>query len=135
MPAEGAWGKQSEVRLADLAEENFISLAGTRRMRGICDRYCMQAGFTPKVGFQSDNPASVKKLIASHAGVGFWPEFSWGPCADSDVAYLPIVEPACRRCIVLSRNKRQPSGTEATAFFEFLADFIRQRRDAQLRME
>ena len=127
VPAEGVYGKRDSIRLAEVAEENFISLAGTRQLRGICDRYCMQAGFTPQVGFESDNPASVKKLIAAHAGVGFWPELSWGECADGGVKRLAITEPDCRRSILLAVNSRKSVSDEAYAFYRYLGDFITAR--------
>lgn len=124
----GKYGTCKEVRLSDLAEENFISLAGSRQLRGICDRFCLAAGFAPHVGFESDNPASVKKLIAAHAGVGFWPEFSWGQCADPDVRLLPIVGADCCRSIILRRMGDMAGKREAAEFFRFLCDFFQSRR-------
>ena len=48
-----------EVKLNELKDEKFISLAGSRNLRVICDRFCMQAGFIPKIVFESDSTASV----------------------------------------------------------------------------
>lgn len=125
VPAEGRYGGEESIRLSDVAEENFISLAGTRLLRGICDGYCLQAGFTPRVGFESDNPASVKKLIAAHAGVGFWPEISWGdPALGGGVKRLAITEPDCRRRIVLAKPPHRALGEEAERFYLYLREFI-----------
>ncbi len=127
---DGKYGARKEIDLAEVAEESFISLAGSRQFRGICDRFCLQAGFAPHVGFESDNPASVKKLIAAHAGVGFWPEFSWGKCSDPDVRLLPIVGLDCRRDLVL-RKMGDPLGkSEVEAFFDFLCEFVRAKKAA-----
>lgn len=128
VPSEGRYGSAESIRLSDVAEENFISLAGTRQLRGICDGYCLQVGFAPRVGFESDNPASVKKLIAAHAGVGFWPEFSWGdPSLDGGVKRLAITEPDCRRRIVLAHSQHRAAGEEAERFYLYLKDFIAHR--------
>ncbi len=130
VPAAGRFGNRQHIRLAEVADEPFISLAGTRRLRGICDRYCMQAGFTPHVDFESDNPASVKKLIAAHAGVGFWPAFSWGRSVDPDVRYISITDPDCRRYLILTENVHKPMGRAAADFKQYLAAFIGERAES-----
>lgn len=130
VPDGGAYAGKSSIALSGLANESFICLGGSRHFRGICDRYCLQAGFVPQVGFESDNPASVKKLIAAHAGVGFWPEFSWGQCADPDVKLLPISDMDCRRTLLLKNSTEGGFKHEATAFFKFLCEFVHQKRVA-----
>ncbi|MBQ9802252.1 MAG: LysR family transcriptional regulator [Clostridia bacterium] len=128
----GRYGNRSEIALADVAEENFISLGGSRQFRGICDRFCLQAGFAPQVGFESDNPASVKKLIAAHAGVGFWPEFSWGRCSDPDVRLLAITDVDCRRNLLLQKRETGGAKHEVSEFFTFLCDFVQEKKAAAL---
>ena len=123
----GKYGACESVALGDLADESFIALAGTRQFRGICDRFCLQAGFVPRVGFESDNPASVKKLIAAHAGVGFWPEFSWGACEGQGVLVLPITGVDCRRQIELSLCTSAATKSIAADFYGFLCDFVAKR--------
>lgn len=129
----GKYGKMQEIDLSCVAQENFICLAGSRQFRGICDRFCLQAGFVPHVGFESDDPASVKKLIAAHAGVGFWPEFSWGRCSDQGVRLLPVRDVDCGRSLVLRKMCNTPGRGAAEAFFAFLCDFIKAERAANKR--
>lgn len=128
----GRYGGRSEIALADVSEENFISLGGSRQFRGICDRFCLQAGFAPQVGFESDNPASVKKLIAAHAGVGFWPEFSWGRCSDPEVRLLAITDVDCRRSLLLQKQATSGAKREVAGFFEFLCDFVQNKKATAL---
>ena len=130
VPCEGGYGGRTEVLLAEVAEEGFISLAGSRQFRGICDKFCMQAGFTPHIAFESDDPASVRGLIAAHAGIGFWPEFSFGSCEDAGVRLLTIREPHCSRKLVLHRHGEKARSSEVESFFCFLCDFL---SDAQAR--
>ena len=130
VPGSSHYAERSEIALSQVANESFICLGGSRYFRLICDRYCLQAGFVPQVGFESDNPASVKKLIAAHAGVGFWPEFSWGRCADPDVRVLPISDVDCRRTLLFKNNAEGSAKREATRFFEFLCRYVRDKRAA-----
>lgn len=122
----GKYGARESVALAELADESFIALAGTRQFRGICDGFCLQAGFTPNVGFESDNPASVKKLIAAHAGVGFWPELSWGKCEGPGVRVLPITGVDCRRQVAFHLYANGGKSA-ASDFYRFLIDFVAKR--------
>ena len=122
----GKYGARDSVALSELADESFIALAGTRQFRGICDRFCLQAGFVPNVGFESDNPASVKKLIAAHAGVGFWPEFSWGKCEGQGVCVLPLSGVDCRRQVAFRLYAEQEKRAAAD-FYRFLCDFVGNR--------
>lgn len=122
------YGEREALALAELAEESFISLAGSRQLRGICDRFCQQVGFTPKVGFESDNPASVKKLIAARAGVGFWPAFSFGNYGEPDVRLLTLSDVDCRRLLVLKKTAYGEEKAEAAAFFDFLCRFVQQKK-------
>ena len=130
VPDGGRYAGKDDIMLSQVAQESFICRGGSRHFRGICDRYCLQAGFVPQVGFESDNPASVKKLIAAHAGVGFWPEFSWGRCADPDVRLLPITDVDCRRTLLFKNNTDGSAKREVGAFFKFLCDFVREKRNA-----
>lgn len=125
VPSEGAYGKRESIRLAEAAEESFISLAGSRQLRGICDKFCMQAGFAPRIGFESDDPASVRGLIAAHAGVGFWPEFSFGVCLEEGVRFLPISEPRCCRSLILRRHGEVARNAAVESFFTFLCDYFK----------
>lgn len=88
LPANGYRG--STVNLEDLQGERFISLAGSRGFRHLCDRLCAQRGFFPRSTFESDSPAMVRKMIASGLGIGFWPECSWGPVESEQVRWVPL---------------------------------------------
>jgi DNA-binding transcriptional LysR family regulator len=136
VPRTGKYGARQSLTLGEVAEENFISLAGSRRFRGICDRYCMEAGFTPHIGFESDNPASVRNLIAARAGVGFWPAFSFGHYDDEGVLLLPIDDVNCRRLLILHHHPRTTAnadGGEQLRFFRFLSDYFTRARDTARR--
>ena len=116
------------LRLADLANETFISLAGSKQLRGICDRFCAQAGFTPFVGFESDNPSAVKNLIAAHAGIGFWPEFSWGECERGSVLLMPVSDVDCRRTLLITKAADLREGSEAQSFYRFLCSYVEKKK-------
>ena len=58
--------------------EGFISLSGSKPFHSICDTFCRTVGFVPNVIFESDSPSTVRDLIGSGMGIGFWPAYTWG---------------------------------------------------------
>ena len=117
------------ISLSELEESaTFISLAGSKQLRGICDRFCLQAGFTPSVGFESDNPSAVKNLIAARAGIGFWPEFSWGECEGADVVLLPVRDVDCRRTLLFTTSSEVREGSASDGFYRFLCAYVEKKK-------
>ena len=117
VPAERAAG--GPLALTDLEGEPFICLAGSRTFRAVCDEACAQAGFAPRVAFESDSPAVVKSMIGLGLGVGFWPERSWGSLEDSSATLTAIVDAPFARTIEIE-PAHGPLSKEAAAFHGFL---------------
>lgn len=128
VPDNEKYRHRRKVNLADLAEEGFISLQGSREFRYICDRFCQHAGFTPNIIFESDNPAAVKNMIAANMGIGFWPEFSWGEMQNDRIRLLEIEEPICQRDIIITYNINKTDSRNVVRFYEFLTDFFQKRK-------
>ena len=132
VPKLGCYGERTSIRLSEVAEAEFVSLGGGyQQFRQICDRFCIQAGFRPKVIFESDSPAAVRNLIGAGMGVGFWPEFTWGMLDSAEVLLLPIEEPVCQRELVVSCNRNKADNSEVRNFYEFLVEFFRRFADVQ----
>lgn len=112
------------IALSEMREEEFVCLAGTKNFRSICDKYCSKVGFTPKVVFESDSPATVQNLVAAGCGVGFWPKYTWGEFTTTSARLLEISDPDCKRDLVLSLNQIKPDNTEVERFFFFLVEYM-----------
>lgn len=125
---EGYAGRRS-IALAEMREEEFVCLAGTKNFRSICDKYCSKVGFTPKVVFESDSPATVQNLVAAGCGVGFWPRYTWGEFATTSAHLLPISDPDCRRELVLTVNAIKPDNAEVERFFAFLVNYLEKMKE------
>ncbi len=133
VPENGKYRGADSICLVETAEEGFISLLGSREFRYICDRFCQHAGFTPKIIFESDNPAAVKNMIAANMGIGFWPEFTWGSAESENVRLLKIAEPVCQRDIIINYNRNKTDNRNVVEFFEFLTAYFEERKGCHLR--
>ena len=128
VPKNEKYEDRSSICLAEVAEEGFVSLFGSREFRSICDRFCQHAGFTPKIIFESDNPSAVKNMIAANMGIGFWPEFTWGDIENEEIRLLEIEEPVCQRDIIINYNKNKTDNQNVIAFYTFLTEFFEKRK-------
>lgn len=124
VPAVGKYAGRRMISLSEVSEEEFISLAGVKHFRTICDKYCREAGFSPKIVFESDNQNAVKNLIAAGVGIGFWPEYTWGAMDSPDVNLLRISIPECKRDIVITYNENKEDMREVKSFYDFTIEYF-----------
>ncbi len=126
VPSSSKYASQKNIALKQVEQEGFISFSEARPFRNICDDFCKQAGFRPRIVFESDNQESVRNLIDSNLGVAFWPEHSWGKLTAKEAVLLPISEPECSRTIYAIENHHSINSKYVTAFLEHLRKFIKE---------
>ncbi|MGN0575455.1 MAG: LysR family transcriptional regulator [Ruminococcus sp.] len=113
----------SSIELTEVKNEGFISLFGSRQLRYICDKFCENVGFEPKIIFESDSPAAVRNMIAANIGIGFWPEHTWGKLEGDNVRLLEISNPRCHRDILFTCNHNKSDNSNVEEFFAFLRSY------------
>ena len=122
VPGNSKYEKNS-IELKAVKDMGFVNLAGSRLFRTICDKFCLSAGFKPKIIFESDSPNAVKNLIGAGAGIGFWPAFSWGKAA-ADIRLLSIENPVCQRELIIGLHKKDEVSKVVEDFYEYLIDYL-----------
>ena len=127
VPKSSPYAERAEISLREVKDEGFVILAGSRMFRTVCDRFCAYAGFKPHTSFESDSPIAVHNFIGAGAGVGFWPEYSWGE-ASGDMALLSISEPVCQRELVIGLHESPTLSETAADFYTYLLRFLQNRK-------
>lgn len=127
VPDEEDYRGIDTIPLAAMKDRSFISLAGSRQLRILCDRFCRQAGFAPNTVFESDNPTSVKNMIEAGLGVGFWPTYAWGERPEGSVRLLHT-DPFCHRELLFSCHPSSCNRPCAEDFFAFLIHSFEKKR-------
>ena len=130
VPSTSEYAAKDTIALGEMAGKSFISLAGTKGLRSICDRFCLHVGFKPNVVFESDNVSAVKNLIGASIGVGFWPQHTWETHEGSGITLIPISEPKCQRDIIVQLHHESESHEEAFRYFEYLVEFFEELKKA-----
>ncbi|WP_010530089.1 LysR family transcriptional regulator [Lentibacillus jeotgali] len=111
VPSAHPLSKLQEVDLFKCKDDNFILLKNGTGFRSTTELLCYEAGFEPKIAFESININTCLSLVSSGIGITFAPkmvikEFSYN--TTNDLVYLPInhsVKPT-RRVIFAYKKER-----------------------------
>lgn len=122
VPKISEYAKRDSIELLSLKDEKFIYIAGSRPFRAVCDKICSDLGFKPSIDFESDSPIAVKNIISADAGVGFWPQFSWGEIDKSGVKLIPISDADCKRNLVVELHSDNCRSKYAESFYSYLIE-------------
>ncbi len=123
--AGGPLGDRERLALIEVKEEGFVSLFKNRSLRQITDSYCREAGFLPRVIFETDNTDTVIKTIRSGHGIAFIPALTWPRDKAGDgIRLLTITDPVCTRSINLGVTGKRPLNRLEKRFMTFLADYF-----------
>ena len=65
--------KRRSVRVAELKNEAFIAGPTTYSVRRLADQWCLEAGFRPRIIFESSEIETLRALVAQGLGVALLP--------------------------------------------------------------
>jgi DNA-binding transcriptional LysR family regulator len=113
VPSTHRLADREEVRLVELADEEFVVLEHGYGMRQITDDLCAAAGFTPKVTFEGQEIETLRGLVAAGLGVAVLTRAEL--TATPGVVELPIT-PRASRTFGLSWRADHPLPPAVAAF-------------------
>ncbi len=122
LPRDHALARRRRIRLQDLADETWIQESGTHSWCGhFHETVCAAAGFTPRVGFRSDDYNVVQGLIAAGVGISLLPGLSLTNVREDIVVRSLGAKPPMRRIAAgtLAGRYRSPA---TDAMLEILTD-------------
>ena len=131
VPAESPYARRTGINLAETAREGYIGMNNSKLIRTICERFCMTAGFTPQIIFESDVPSAVQNLIGAGLGVGFWPEYTWGPVTTSNVVLIPIENPVCRREVLVTFYNGAEDNPHVVDFYHYIVACVKKLKSVK----
>ena len=91
--ADHPFAGRGSVDLSEMKNESFLMLTPDYMFRGIVDGYCREAGFTPKVVFESSQWDMLYDMVASNFGVTFLPVWLVEKWGKPEVKVLHVEEP------------------------------------------
>ncbi len=128
VPDDHRLARRKRVRLAEAAEESFVTLEKGYGMRRILDSLCAQAGFRPRIAFEGEEAETIRGLVAAGLGVALLPPPA---IPRPGVRELTVTAPRAVREIGLAWLAGRPDTPPVAAFKKFLLG----RRGRLLRAE
>src|SRR5947208_7150979 len=101
LPREHRLGRRRKVRMAELADEDFISFREGARLRELLGQAGRQAGFDPRVKLESNESRRIRRLVSRGLGVAILPR-SDAIGSDAEIAVAKLEEPRLFRDITLA---------------------------------
>jgi LysR family transcriptional activator of glutamate synthase operon len=124
MPATHPMAEAARVSLADLADQQFVTLRPTSLLRRHGADLCERAGFRPAVAFEADDLPTVRALVTAGLGVAIVPAARAGTADAHTVAlrHIPITDTAATREIGLAWSTERRLLPAAEEFRRFVID-------------
>ncbi|SET50688.1 LysR family transcriptional regulator [Paenibacillus sp. NFR01] len=118
-PLAARFGTGIRTSLAELKDEPFIVLKEGQGFRKMTMDLCREAGFVPRIVFESNNMETVQSLVATGMGVTLTPHFiARAPRSEFVPVYLPLAEPVPSRTLVIAYRRGRYLSKAANAFIE-----------------
>jgi LysR family transcriptional regulator, transcription activator of glutamate synthase operon len=117
LPRDHPLAGRSQVRMAELADEQFISFREGARLRELLAFAGRRAGFEPQVKLESNESERVRRLVARDMGVAILPR-SDAERPGAEVAVATLIEPSLRRDITLACREGRRLGPAAAEFLQ-----------------
>ncbi|MGA5555667.1 LysR family transcriptional regulator [Streptomyces lavendulocolor] len=117
VPDDHRLAGRKRVRLAEAAEETFVTLEPGYGLRRITDALCAEAGFAPRIAFEGEEAETLRGLVAAGLGVALLPPPA---VARPGVVELTVTAPRAAREIGVAWLDGHPDTPPVAAFKRFL---------------
>ncbi|MEU0761293.1 LysR family transcriptional regulator [Streptomyces microflavus] len=117
VPDDHRLAPRRRIRLAEAADETFVTLEPGYGLRRITDDLCTEAGFTPRVAFEGEEAETLRGLVAAGLGVALLPPPA---VARPGVVELTVTAPRAVREIGVAWLDGHPDTPPVAAFKRFL---------------
>ncbi|MFR9796288.1 LysR family transcriptional regulator [Streptomyces sp. MS06] len=117
VPADHRLAGRRRIRLAEAADDTFVTLEPGYGLRRITDDLCREAGFSPRVAFEGEEAETLRGLVAAGLGVALLPP----PAVPRPgVVELTVTAPRAIREIGVAWRAYQPDTPPVAEFRRFL---------------
>lgn len=109
VPITDSRSSRDSISMLELKDASIISLRSGHHLRGLEDHYFRRAGITPHRTVECDNPETLRHLIRLGLGIAMVPALSWRSAESSEVRFIPISWPECRRYLSVRVERDDPA--------------------------
>ncbi|WP_219837700.1 LysR family transcriptional regulator [Paenibacillus sp. R14(2021)] len=126
-PGHHLANRSKAIHVDELRSEPFIVLKKGQGFRQIVMEICENAGFEPRIVFESTNIETVQSLVAAGMGITFVPKMlQRSESSELAPAYLPLAAPKPTRTLVIASRKGRYLSRAAEAFIDTMKEVAEQ---------
>ena len=117
LPSDHPLATRRRLRMAELADEQFVSYREGARLRELLTYAAHQAGFEPQIKLESNESERIRRLVSRGMGVAILPQSD----ADRSAGHLAVAaltEPSLRRDITLACREGRRLSPAAAEFLQ-----------------
>jgi LysR family transcriptional regulator, transcription activator of glutamate synthase operon len=115
------------VRLAEASGERFVMLKHAFDFRDLVEDLCREAGFAPESGFEAEDIASARALVAAGLGVAVVPPLHGGGELARGGVHIELSDPTAVRSLGIAWDEQRYRSPATELFRSFVIE-----RGAQL---
>jgi DNA-binding transcriptional LysR family regulator len=119
------------LKLADFAEESWVTPTHRYQCYDIVRRACLEAGFEPKVAFETDENMAAQAFVATGVGVSVLPRLALEPVHPA-VVVRSLGREAPIRLVQAARLAEGYRSPASEAMIQILQDVSEEYRQAEL---
>lgn len=125
VPHGHKFADRSGIDLIEAADEPFIALKEGYGIRDLTEKFCRQAGFTPRIVFESDIANNLIDFVNFNLGIALLPILQWSDFPVNLPVPLHISKPVCNRTTALSYTQGRYLSGAAKQFRDYLIDYFK----------
>lgn len=122
VPNDHRLAKYNSIPLCEVADEAMVIEEVGGDLRNLIDMYCQQAGFTPRIAYEMDEPTVLLEFVKAHLGVTFVPAFGKKRADEQHLRSLHLTNPTCQRTFGMAWHQEHYLSQAARAFRQFVIE-------------
>lgn len=130
LPRDHPLAGRAEVRMAELAQEQFISFRQGARLRELLFTASRDAQFEPKVTLESNESERIRRLVSRGLGIAILPRSE--ATTDPNTSVVGLTAPELRRDITLAWRDGRRHSPATAAFIALALEMFAEQPDLQL---
>ncbi|HET8853062.1 MAG TPA: LysR family transcriptional regulator substrate-binding protein [Ktedonobacteraceae bacterium] len=113
---------QETIPLREVAHEAVVIEKVGSGLRDLVDTFCQQAGFTPRIVYEIDEPAALYEFVKAYLGVAFVPALMKKQIREQALLSLRLTNPICQRTFGIAWHEEHYLSEAARTFHQFIMD-------------
>jgi LysR family transcriptional regulator, transcription activator of glutamate synthase operon len=113
---------QRRVRLGEAAGERFVMLKHAFDFRDLVEALCREAGFEPESGFEAEDIASARALVAAGLGVAVVPPLHGGGELARGGVHIELSDPTAVRSVGIAWDEQRYRSPVTELFRSFVIE-------------